>query len=93
MAGFKENAPGLLACVLVLMIPGYVTLGLRVYVRLSKKAWGPDDWCMAYAGVSITSLSQPHRMQRLTNSSCRSLLNVCPAFSLPIMVWVSMKQG
>lgn len=52
MAGFKESSPALLACVLVLMIVSYLTLFLRIYVRLKKKAWGADDWCMAYAAVS-----------------------------------------
>ncbi|KAH8820756.1 hypothetical protein F5884DRAFT_850002 [Xylogone sp. PMI_703] len=49
MAGFKEQSPGLLACVLCLMIPAYISLFARIFVRVRKKVWGIDDWCMAYA--------------------------------------------
>ncbi|KAF2176653.1 hypothetical protein K469DRAFT_606539 [Zopfia rhizophila CBS 207.26] len=49
MAGFYQDSPGLLICILVLAIPGYISMGFRLYTRLTRRAWGADDWCMAYA--------------------------------------------
>lgn len=49
MAG--ATAPGLAICTLVLLVFDVATWILRFYVRLSRKAWGPDDWSMVVAIV------------------------------------------
>ncbi|KAH7344252.1 hypothetical protein BKA66DRAFT_614885 [Pyrenochaeta sp. MPI-SDFR-AT-0127] len=49
MAGFYQDSPSLLVCILVLAICGYTSMGLRLYTRSTRRALGPDDWCMAYA--------------------------------------------
>jgi len=54
MAGFYQASPSLLACILILAVPVYTSLGLRLYIRITRRAWGPDDWCVAYAAVSIS---------------------------------------
>lgn len=50
MAG--PTAPGLAICCLVLLPFDIATWALRFYVRVSRKAWGPDDWSMVVAIVS-----------------------------------------
>ena len=47
MAG--ATAPGLAICTLVLLVFDTITCTLRFYVRISRKAWGPDDWSMVAA--------------------------------------------
>jgi hypothetical protein len=50
MAG--ATSPSLALAVLVLLPFDVITWVLRFYVRLSRKAWGPDDWSMVVAIVS-----------------------------------------
>jgi hypothetical protein len=50
MAG--ATSPPLALAILVLLPFDIVTWVLRFYVRLSRKAWGPDDWSMVVAIVS-----------------------------------------
>ncbi|OMP83595.1 hypothetical protein BK809_0004976 [Diplodia seriata] len=38
-----DNSRYLFFCVIVLMISGYTTLGLRIYSRVTKQNWGWDD--------------------------------------------------
>lgn len=33
------------------MIPAYTCIALRIWIRLKRKAWGNDDWCMVAAIV------------------------------------------
>lgn len=43
-----------LALAILILLPfDIITWVLRFYVRLSRKAWGPDDWSMVIAIVSI----------------------------------------
>jgi hypothetical protein len=51
MAG--ATSPSLALVVLVLLPFNIITWVLRFYVRLSRRAWGPDDWSMVAAIVSI----------------------------------------
>ncbi|RYN61063.1 hypothetical protein AA0114_g858 [Alternaria tenuissima] len=43
------TSPQLALAVLVLLPFDVLTWALRFYVRLSRKAWGPDDWSMVVA--------------------------------------------
>ena len=57
----RDAARDYAACVLTLILPVYACLGLRFYVRRSRKHIGPDDWCMVpgaffFAGLTVTSL-------------------------------------
>ncbi|PVH94893.1 hypothetical protein DM02DRAFT_660621 [Periconia macrospinosa] len=51
MAGFSQESSSLLICVLILAVAGFTSLGLRFYIRITRRAWGPDDWCTAYAAI------------------------------------------
>lgn len=43
-----------LALVVLVLLPfDIITWILRFHVRLSRKAWGPDDWSMVVAIVSL----------------------------------------
>ncbi|KZM18930.1 uncharacterized protein EKO05_0006682 [Ascochyta rabiei] len=43
------TSPSLALAILVLLPFDIITWVLRFYVRLSRKAWGPDDWSMVIA--------------------------------------------
>jgi len=45
------TSPSLALAVLVLLPFDIITWALRFHVRLSRKAWGPDDWSMVAAIV------------------------------------------
>ncbi|EOA88078.1 hypothetical protein ACJQWK_01868 [Exserohilum turcicum] len=47
MAG--PTSPSLALAVLVLLPFDILTWILRFHVRISRKAWGPDDWSMSVA--------------------------------------------
>lgn len=38
------------------MVPAYTVMALRIWIRLKRKAWGSDDWCMVAAIVCAWSL-------------------------------------
>ncbi|KAK2763120.1 hypothetical protein FQN54_009755 [Arachnomyces sp. PD_36] len=62
MVLFREKASELAACVFTLTGPAYIALFLRCYVRLSRGAWGADDWCLVpsgllFLGCVITSIA------------------------------------
>lgn len=62
MVLFREKAAELAACVFILTVPAYIALFLRVYIRLSRKTWGADDWCLVpsallFLGCIITSIA------------------------------------
>jgi len=52
MVPFEGNAPNLAGTVITLVVLGSIVLPLRLYVRLSNRAFGVDDWLMAIAAVS-----------------------------------------
>ena len=52
MVPFEGNAPNLAGTVIALVVLGSIVLPLRIYVRLSNRAFGIDDWLMAIAAVS-----------------------------------------
>jgi hypothetical protein len=47
----KDDAPRVAATVILLSILAYLTFGLRAYVRISRSAWGLEDWFMTIAMV------------------------------------------
>lgn len=44
--------------VLILLPFDIITWGLRFYVRVSRRAWGPDDWSMVAAIVGSEDLGR-----------------------------------
>ncbi|KAF2136967.1 uncharacterized protein K452DRAFT_312771 [Aplosporella prunicola CBS 121167] len=57
MAIYLDDAPKVAGVIITLTILGFLTFGLRVYTRITKATWGPDDWCMAFAMLPFTVLS------------------------------------
>lgn len=53
----QDTGPRLAATVIVLSILAYPLLALRIYIRLSTRAWGADDWSMLFAAVPFTALT------------------------------------
>lgn len=43
----------LVAVVVALAVPAYLSLSLRCYVRSTHEVWGLDDLCMLFAAVSL----------------------------------------
>ena len=57
MAIFTDDAPHVAGTVITLTILGYLTFGLRVYVRTTRAAWGVEDWLMTVATVCRRDVS------------------------------------
>jgi hypothetical protein len=53
----QDTGPRLAATVIVLSIMAYPLLALRIYIRLSTRAWGADDWSMLFAAIPFTALT------------------------------------
>ncbi|PVH92123.1 hypothetical protein DM02DRAFT_701455 [Periconia macrospinosa] len=53
MADFYQASSSLLACILIFAVAGYTLLGFRLYTWITRRAWGPDDWCMAYTTIPL----------------------------------------
>lgn len=53
MAFLEGKAPNLLAAVLTLMILGGLALPLRIYVRVTERTFGREDWCALVATVRL----------------------------------------
>lgn len=54
MAIYQDNAPHLAGAVITLTTIAYLTYALRVYTRVTRKAWGPEDWLMTVALVCLS---------------------------------------
>ncbi|KAK4542624.1 hypothetical protein LTR36_006673 [Oleoguttula mirabilis] len=52
-----DKAPDVFAAVFVLGFVACIVFPLRVYVRLTKKIWGYDDWCMCIGFVPFLALT------------------------------------
>ena len=59
-------APNVFAAVLILAICAFIVFPLRLYIRITKNAWGYDDWCMSIGAVSRLALIGRHH-QPLTS--------------------------
>ena len=53
----KDRSVGLAVCVMIMIVPVYVSLALRFCVRRSKKTLSVDDWCMLPAAFLLTGCS------------------------------------
>ncbi|OJD29988.1 cation-transporting atpase 4 [Diplodia corticola] len=51
-----DNSRLLALCVIVLLTSGYVSLVLRIYVRLTKSPWGWDDTCACLGAIPFAWL-------------------------------------
>ncbi|KAK5128388.1 hypothetical protein LTR85_003056 [Meristemomyces frigidus] len=52
-----DRAPSVFTAVFILGFVACVAFPLRVYVRLTKKVWGYDDWCMCIGFVPFICLT------------------------------------
>lgn len=53
MAIIADNAPNLAGSVITLTILAFITYGMRMYCRISRKSWGAEDWIMTAAVVCV----------------------------------------
>ncbi|KAJ5614874.1 hypothetical protein N7528_008528 [Penicillium herquei] len=56
MAIYTDAAPSLAGSTIMLTVLAFLTYGLRVYCRLSRKSWGVEDWIMTIATIPFTVL-------------------------------------
>lgn len=64
MVVYADAAPGLAATTILLTTLALLTYGLRVYTRLSRRSWGPEDWIMT--GALVRSIHTQTKMVFLT---------------------------
>ena len=64
MVVYADAAPGLAATTILLTTLALLTYGLRVYTRLSRRSWGPEDWIMT--GALVRSIYTQSKMVFLT---------------------------
>ena len=48
---FEDRAPSVFAVIFTLAFVAATVFPLRLYVRISRKSYGYDDWCMVAAMV------------------------------------------
>lgn len=53
LTSVKDLGPNLTAVVLVTGLFAFISMGLRTYVRVTKRSWGLEDWIMAVGCVSL----------------------------------------
>ncbi|KAJ5725001.1 uncharacterized protein N7483_006358 [Penicillium malachiteum] len=56
MAIYTDMAPSLAGSTIMLTVLAFLTFGLRVYCRLSRKLWGVEDWIMTIATIPFAVL-------------------------------------
>jgi hypothetical protein len=59
---WQDDAPHVAGTVITVTLLAYLTFGMRVYTRITRRSWGMEDWMMTLAAVSPTLL--------LTNYTC-----------------------
>ncbi|KOS36272.1 hypothetical protein ACN38_g13000 [Penicillium nordicum] len=57
MVVYADAAPSLAGSAIMLTILAFMTYGLRVYCRLTRKSWGIEDWIMTVALVPFAVLA------------------------------------
>ncbi|KAJ9490123.1 hypothetical protein VN97_g3154 [Penicillium thymicola] len=57
MVVYADAAPSLAGSAIMLTILAFITYGLRVYCRLTRKSWGIEDWIMTIALVPFAVLA------------------------------------
>ncbi|KAF1955477.1 hypothetical protein CC80DRAFT_549159 [Byssothecium circinans] len=53
----EELGPNLTATVVTTGLIAFITMGLRVYTRLTTKSWGLEDWVMSVGCVPLLTLT------------------------------------
>lgn len=56
MAIYTDAAPSVAGSTIMLTILAFLTYGLRVYCRVTRKSWGMEDWIMTAALVCSPAL-------------------------------------
>ncbi|KAJ5133171.1 hypothetical protein N7526_004536 [Penicillium atrosanguineum] len=56
MAIYTDAAPSVAGSTIMLTILAFLTYGLRIYCRLTRKSWAMEDWIMTAALVPFTVL-------------------------------------
>ncbi|KAJ5366760.1 hypothetical protein N7541_000701 [Penicillium brevicompactum] len=56
MVVYADAAPSLAGSTIMLTILAFITYGLRVYCRLTRRSWGPEDWIMTVALIPFSVL-------------------------------------
>lgn len=69
MVVFTGNASRLAATTILLTVLALGTYAPRVYCRLSRRAWGPEDWVMTIALVSYTGPREAHTPETTRHSN------------------------
>ncbi|KAI0129103.1 hypothetical protein BJ170DRAFT_594920 [Xylariales sp. AK1849] len=57
MAIFLDDAPHVAGTVITITVLAYLTYGMRVYTRITRKSWGIEDWLMTVAVFPFAMLS------------------------------------
>jgi hypothetical protein len=57
MAIFMDDAPHVAGTIITIVTLAILTFGLRCYVRITRGAWGPEDWCMTVAMVCALGIA------------------------------------
>lgn len=57
MTYYGDRAPRVTGTVVTLTVLGFLCFSMRVYVRVTNRAWGIDDWCMVLASFPFLALS------------------------------------
>ncbi|KAF7443893.1 hypothetical protein PtrM4_147040 [Pyrenophora tritici-repentis] len=52
-----ELGPNLTAAVLLTGTLAFLTMGMRVYTRITKRNWGTDDWIMLFGCIPLLTLT------------------------------------
>lgn len=54
MVVYADAAPSLAGSTIMLTIVAFITYGLRVYCRMTRKSWSMEDWIMTISLVRTT---------------------------------------
>jgi hypothetical protein len=54
----KDLGPNLSVTVITLGLLAFITMGLRVYTRVTKRSWGLEDWIMSVGCVNTLSIAK-----------------------------------
>lgn len=52
---WQDDAPHVAGTVITVTLLAYLTYGMRVYTRITRRSWGMEDWMMTLAAVSSDS--------------------------------------
>jgi hypothetical protein len=54
----KGLGPNLLVTVITIGLLAFITMGLRVYTRVTKRTWGLEDWIMSIGCVKTLFIAK-----------------------------------